>query len=179
MARTFEFVLQFVGCVTVTVSPNQIIIIIIIIIVVIVLRIVGPPYNFLDICPNRMLRESWSTIPSSSSSTYTASTYLCQTSRFNSTGWTPSNIPPSTAVLCYSLFYAHSLHAPLHTTPHFPWHISACHSGHIHPCAFLHPVILFLPLNMPKPSQPCSLDLVLDAFNAQMTRELIATLPIR
>ena len=29
--RTFEFVLQFVGCVTVTVSPNQIIIIIIII----------------------------------------------------------------------------------------------------------------------------------------------------
>ena len=33
MARTFEFVLQFVGCVTVTVSPNQIIIIIIIIII--------------------------------------------------------------------------------------------------------------------------------------------------
>ena len=32
MARTFEFVLHFVGCVTVTVSPNQIIIIIIIII---------------------------------------------------------------------------------------------------------------------------------------------------
>ena len=31
MARTFEFVSQFVGCVTVTVSPNQIIIIIIII----------------------------------------------------------------------------------------------------------------------------------------------------
>ena len=31
MARTFEFVLHFVGCVTVTVSPNQIIIIIIII----------------------------------------------------------------------------------------------------------------------------------------------------
>ena len=30
MARTFEFVLHFVGCVTVTVSPNQIIIIIII-----------------------------------------------------------------------------------------------------------------------------------------------------
>ena len=30
MARTFEFVSQFVGCVTVTVSPNQIIIIIII-----------------------------------------------------------------------------------------------------------------------------------------------------
>ena len=29
MARTFEFVLHFVGCVTVTVSPNQIIIIII------------------------------------------------------------------------------------------------------------------------------------------------------
>ena len=27
MARTFEFVLHFVGCVTVTVSPNQIIII--------------------------------------------------------------------------------------------------------------------------------------------------------
>ena len=34
MARTFEFVLHFVGCVTVTVSPNQIIIIIIIIIIV-------------------------------------------------------------------------------------------------------------------------------------------------
>ena len=34
MARTFEFVLQFVGCVTVTVSPNQIIIIIIIIIII-------------------------------------------------------------------------------------------------------------------------------------------------
>ena len=33
MARTFEFVLYFVGCVTVTVSPNQIIIIIIIIII--------------------------------------------------------------------------------------------------------------------------------------------------
>ena len=33
MARTFEFVSQFVGCVTVTVSPNQIIIIIIIIII--------------------------------------------------------------------------------------------------------------------------------------------------
>ena len=31
MAGTFEFVLHFVGCVTVTVSPNQIIIIIIII----------------------------------------------------------------------------------------------------------------------------------------------------
>ena len=31
MARTFEFVLNFVGCVTVTVSPNQINIIIIII----------------------------------------------------------------------------------------------------------------------------------------------------
>ena len=30
MARTFEFVLHFVECVTVTVSPNQIIIIIII-----------------------------------------------------------------------------------------------------------------------------------------------------
>ena len=35
MARTFEFVLQFVGCVTVTVSPNQIIIIIIIISIII------------------------------------------------------------------------------------------------------------------------------------------------
>ena len=34
MARTFEFVLHFVGCVTVTVSPNQIIIIIIIIIII-------------------------------------------------------------------------------------------------------------------------------------------------
>ena len=33
LARTFEFVLHFVGCVTVTVSPNQIIIIIIIIII--------------------------------------------------------------------------------------------------------------------------------------------------
>ena len=33
MARTFKFVLHFVGCVTVTVSPNQIIIIIIIIII--------------------------------------------------------------------------------------------------------------------------------------------------
>ena len=32
MARTFEYVLHFVGCDTVTVSPNQIIIIIIIII---------------------------------------------------------------------------------------------------------------------------------------------------
>ena len=32
MARTFEYVLHFVSCVTVTVSPNQIIIIIIIII---------------------------------------------------------------------------------------------------------------------------------------------------
>ena len=31
MARTFAFVLHFVGCVTVTMSPNQIIIIIIII----------------------------------------------------------------------------------------------------------------------------------------------------
>ena len=31
MARTFEYVLHFVRCVTVTVSPNQIIIIIIII----------------------------------------------------------------------------------------------------------------------------------------------------
>ena len=34
MARTFEFVLHFVRCVTVTVSPNQIIIIIIIIIII-------------------------------------------------------------------------------------------------------------------------------------------------
>ena len=32
-ARTFEYVLHFVGCDTVTVSPNQIIIIIIIIII--------------------------------------------------------------------------------------------------------------------------------------------------
>ena len=35
MARTFEFVLHFVGCVTVTLSPNQINIIIIIIIIII------------------------------------------------------------------------------------------------------------------------------------------------
>ena len=33
MARTFEYVLHFVRCVTVTVSPNQIIIIIIIILI--------------------------------------------------------------------------------------------------------------------------------------------------
>ena len=38
MARTFEFVLHFVRCVMVTVSPNQIIIIIIIIIIMIAVR---------------------------------------------------------------------------------------------------------------------------------------------
>ena len=88
-----------------------------------------------------------------------------------SMGRTPSNIPQSTTVLRHSLFYTLLLHhmafmssftfyttwpsCPLHTTPpRFPGSTSAHHSGHIHPCAFLHPIVLFLLLNMPKPSQP-------------------------
>ena len=44
---SFEFVLQFVGCVTVTVSPNQIIIIIIIIISTLVgIRVLKKAYSF-------------------------------------------------------------------------------------------------------------------------------------
>ena len=91
-----------------------------------------------------------------------------------STGRTPNNIPPSTTVL------RHSLPVFLDTTPpRFPRSTSVYHSCHIHPCAFLHPIVLFLPLNMPKPSQPCFLDLVLDTFNAQMAQELIASYPLK
>ena len=43
MARTFEYVSHFVRCVTVTVSPNQIIIIIIIIIII---RVISHIYLF-------------------------------------------------------------------------------------------------------------------------------------
>ena len=111
-----------------------------------------------------------------------------------STGWTPSNIPPSTTVipsfiptatdvldssksygrLLGSRGLCHNLQVPLPTTPHFPQSTSAHHSGYIYSCASLHPVILFLSLNMPTSSQFCSLDLVLDTINAQTTLELIA-----
>ena len=85
-----------------------------------------------------------------------------------SMGWTSSNIPPSKMVLRLSLLYTHSLHVSLHTTPRFPFstsaHLSLCH---IHPCV--------LPTSH-NHSLPCSLDLVLDTFNAQTTQELIAML---
>ena len=97
----------------------------------------------------------------------------------NSTSGAPGNIPPSTTVLCHSLLYTHSLHVSLDTTPPcFLRSTSAHHIGHNHPQAILHPIVLFLPFNMPKPSQPCSLDLVLNTFNAQTTQEIITKLPI-
>ena len=97
-----------------------------------------------------------------------------------STGQTPSNIPPSTTVLHHFLLYTHSLHVFLDATPScFPQNTSVYHSCHIHPCAFLHPIVLFVPLNMPKPSQPCSLDLVLNTFNAQTAQELFASYPLK
>ena len=61
-----------------------------------------------------------------------------------STGRTPSNIPPSTTVLRHFLLYTHSLYVFLYTTPpRFPRSTSFYHSGHIHPCAFHRPIVLF------------------------------------
>ena len=44
-----------------------------------------------------------------------------------STGQTPSNILPSTTVMCHSLLHTYSLHVPLDTTPRFPRSTSAHH----------------------------------------------------
>ena len=64
-----------------------------------------------------------------------------------STGRTLSNIKPST--IPSFIHIAFTLHVPLGTTPpRFPRSTSAHHFGHIHPCAFLHPIVLFLPLSL-------------------------------
>ena len=76
---------------------------------------------------------------------------VCQASALG-TGRTPINIPPSTTVQRHFLLHTHSLHVSLDTIlPRFSRSPSAHYSSHIHPCAILHQIVHFLPLNMPKP----------------------------